>query len=262
MATDIVRHLTPEEAELLRKRDELASVRILVAEKELELVDLRAGLQGFEGLYLRRVGVLYAELDDLDALTAELEAKLVGTSSARDRARRARQRAGDTQAATQGEDAKAPEFQPDPELRSLFREVARRVHPDFAKDEADRQRRTDKMAAANEAYARGDAEALRSVLDENAASVDSVPGEGIGSELVRIIRQIDAAKKRLAAIEQELTELRGSELALLWADVQSTGIAGRDLLGELAARLQEQIARARSEYDVMVAEANSRGGRN
>ncbi len=60
------------------------------------------------------------------------------------------------------------------------------------------------MAQANEAYRRGDAESLQRILAEYRDVSDSIPGEGIGAELVRIIRQIAHAKKRLAAIEQEL----------------------------------------------------------
>ncbi len=72
MSGEIVRKLTPEEDELLRKREELASVRAALAERELELADLRAQLKSFEGQYLRQVGVLYADLDDWNAKIAEL----------------------------------------------------------------------------------------------------------------------------------------------------------------------------------------------
>ena len=76
MALEIVRKLTPEEEELLRKREELTSVRAALAERELELADLRALLKSFEGRYLRQVGVLYAELDEWEAKIAEIEASL------------------------------------------------------------------------------------------------------------------------------------------------------------------------------------------
>jgi len=64
MSGNVIRRLKPEEEELLRKREELAAIRTTLAERELELVDLRAQLATFEGRYLRQVGTLYAELDD------------------------------------------------------------------------------------------------------------------------------------------------------------------------------------------------------
>ena len=158
MPPGITLTLSPEEEELQRKHGELASIRVALAERELELADLRAQLKAFEGQYLREVGVLYAELDDWDARTAELEARLESSASARERAARARKRADDTHEATHGEASKTPNFQPSADLKNLFRDAAKRIHPDFAKDDADRERRTRFMAQANEAYSRGDAE--------------------------------------------------------------------------------------------------------
>ena len=54
MSSEIVKKLTPEEEELLLKREELASVRAALAERELELADLRTQLKGFEGRYRDR----------------------------------------------------------------------------------------------------------------------------------------------------------------------------------------------------------------
>ena len=146
MALEIVRKLTPEEEELLRKREELASVRAALAERELELADLRALLKSFEGRYLRQVGVLYAELDEWEAKIAEIEASLKPSATASRRAQQTRKRAEETHEATHGEASKAKDFQPSADLKSLFREAAKRLHPDFAKDEADRQLRTRLMA--------------------------------------------------------------------------------------------------------------------
>jgi hypothetical protein len=259
MSREIVRKRTPEEEELLRKREELAGVRATLAERELELADLRAQLKSFEGRYLRQVGVLYAELDDLDARVAELEASLESSATARQRAERARKRADETHEATHGEASKAAVFEPSADLKTLFREVAKRIHPDFAKDDADRHRRTRFMAEANEAYSRGDAEALQRILDEYSESSGSVPGEGIGAELIRTIRQIAEAKKRIAAIEQELAALRASEIAKLSNDVEAAEHQGRDLLAELAATVGEQVERARREYETLAREVQKSG---
>jgi chromosome segregation ATPase len=146
MALEIVRKLTSEGEELLRKREELTSVRSALAERELELADLRALLKSFEGRYLRQVGVLYAELDEWEAKIAEIEASLKPSATASRRAQQTRKRAEETHEATHGEASKAKDFQPSADLKSLFREAAKRLHPDFAKDEADRQLRTRLMA--------------------------------------------------------------------------------------------------------------------
>jgi hypothetical protein len=259
MPREIVRQLTPEEAELHRKREELAGVRGALAERELELADLRAQLKSFEGRYLRQVGVLYAELDDWEAKVAELEASLRPSATASQRARETRKRADETHEATHGEESKARDFQPSADLKRLFREVAKRIHPDFAKDEADRLLRTRLMTQANAAYSQGDAEALQRILDEFRSDPESIEGEGIGAELVRIIRQIAQAKKRLAAIEQDLSELRQSEIAQLKQDAEAAQQEGRDLLAELAADVHERIVDAKKRCEALAVELKKHG---
>ena len=259
MVLEIVRKQTPEVEELLRKREELASVRAALAERELELADFRAQLKSFEGRYLRQVGVLYAELDDWDAKIAEIEASLKPSTTASQRAQDTRKRAEETHEATHGEASKARDFQPSADLKSLFREAAKRIHPDFAKDEADRELRTRLMAQVNAAYSQGDADALQRILDEFGNSPESVQGEGVGAELVRIIRQIHQAKKNIAAIEQELSCLRASEIAQLKQDAETAEQDGRDLLAELAADVRERIDGVKKKHKALSAELKTNG---
>ena len=82
MSGQIIRRLKPEEEEILRKREELTAIRATLAERELELVDLRSQLAAFEGRYLRQVGTLYAELDEWKARISELHARRGRTKSA------------------------------------------------------------------------------------------------------------------------------------------------------------------------------------
>jgi hypothetical protein len=259
MALEIVRKLTPEEEELLRKREELASVRAALAERELELADFRAQLMSFEGRYLRQVGILYAELDNWEAKIAEIEASLKPSATANQRAQETRKRAEETHEATHGEASKARDFQPSAGLKSLFREAAKRIHPDFAKDEADRELRTRLMAHVNEAYSQGDADALQRILDDFGNLPESVQGEGVGAELVRIIRQIHQAKKNIAAIGQELESLRASEIAQLKQDVETAEKEGRDLLAELASSVQARIADEKKRHDGLALELKKHG---
>ena len=91
MPAEIILQRTPDDATLLDKREQLAIVRTALAERESELAQIRAQLKTFEGRYLRQVGVLYAELDDIEARIAEREVDLYDSDSARRRAEEARQ---------------------------------------------------------------------------------------------------------------------------------------------------------------------------
>src|ERR1700723_1119248 len=155
MPGQIIRRLKPEEEEILRKREELTAIRAALAERELELVDLRSELAAFEGRYLRQVGALYAELDEWKARISELRAQLDPSAPAKAEADGARQQARQTYEDAHGAASETRDFVPSPELKSLFREMAKRIHPDFCKDVADLERRTRFMAEANRDYPAG-----------------------------------------------------------------------------------------------------------
>ena len=248
MPSQIVRRLKPEEEEILRKREELATIRAKLAERELELIDYRHQLAVFEGRYLRQVGALYAELDEWKARISELQARMNPSAESTARAEDAREQARQTHEQAHGAASIAPDFELSPELKSLYRDVAKRVHPDLSKDQADMERRTRFMAEANRAYESGDADRLRRILEEFQDGADALEGEGIGVDLIRIIRQISQAKSRLAAIDSELASLHQSEIAQLKKQADEIERAGRDLLSELATTVREQLARTKDEY--------------
>ena len=75
--------------------------------------------------------------------------------------------------------------------------------------------------------------------------VDTVVGEGIGAELVRVIRKIAQVRRRLSEIEKEVTQIEKSELFELKAKVDKAATEGRDLLRDMALDLDSRVARAR-----------------
>jgi hypothetical protein len=254
----VARRLKPEEEEVLRKREELAAIRATLAERELELVDFKTQLAAFEGRYLRQVGILYAELDEWKARISELRARLNPSAAANAQAEEAREQARQTYEDAHGKASESRDFKPSPELKSLYRQAAKRIHPDFSKDASDRERRNRFMAEAIRAYEAGDAEALQRILDEFHEGADAVEGEGIAAELIRIIRQISQVRERIAAIERELDALFTCEIAQLKRDAEDAKQKGRDLLAELAASLRGRIKAAEGEYEILFREFESR----
>ena len=249
MNSEIVRHISPQERELAQKRQELAILQAELTERELAAANLRAELGAFEGRYLREVGLLYAELDDWNARIAELVAEATGTEQAKSAATDARARAEGSRAAALDEAARATDFSPSPELKRLFRDVVKLVHPDNATDEADRVVRNKLMTEANLAYRLGDADALRKILEEYKSSPESVKGDGAAADLQRVIRQIERIIKRLAQIETEVAELTSSEIAKLMATAETTKAKGRDLLAEMKKDVLHRIELARKEFE-------------
>ena len=249
MNSQIARRTSPEEEELARKREELALLQATLAERELFLTNLRAELSAFEGQYLRQVGTLYAELDEWNAKIAERLADEDGTVESRSAAAQARTQAEESDSAVHGDAAKVQEFLPSAELKALYREVAKRVHPDLATDETDRHGRDHLMAEANAAYERGDADALRRILDEYESSPESVRGAGIAADLVRAIRQIRQVRNRLSRIELEIASLSDSDTAKLRAKADAARAEGRELLAEMAEDMRWRIDVARRGFE-------------
>ena len=244
MPAEIILQQTPDDAALHDKREQLATVRTALAERESELAQIRLQLKTFEGRYLRQVGILYADLDEIEARIAEREVALYDSDSARARAEEARRRAQETHEAAFGEAHEAEEFDPPPSLKTLFRDLAKRIHPDFARDDAEQKHFTLLMARANQAYSRGDTETLQRLLDDHHEINASIAGEGAAAELLRITRQIRHAQRDIAALDTEQHTLLASEVAQLYLDSEAAAREHRDLLTELATSLREQIADA------------------
>jgi len=239
----------PEERELDSKRRELASLELQLAEAEVELASLRAVLTSFERKYVAEVGLRYAELDELRAQIAErAAARNPGDLRLQDAARRARARAKMTRSTTgPGQAHASAVYSPTPEIKRLYREVARRIHPDLTTDDKDRARRQDLMAEANRAYIAGDQSALTRVFEAYECSPEGVKGDGAGADLVRTIRRISQVKNRLDAIAAEQIALRTSDSQRLRNQFDEAARASRDLFSDLAKRIDSEISAARTE---------------
>ena len=263
MPSEIILQPGPNAAGIAEKRERLAAVRVALADREADIAQLRSQLKVFEVRYLQRVGVLYAELDELAARITELEVNLYDSDSARRRAQEARQRAQETHEAAFGADQEPVEFDPSPSLKTLFREVAKRIHPDFASDEAEQKHFTLLMARANHAYSCGDAETLQRLLDDhlevNAATAQAGAYQGDTPTLLRLARQIQHAERDIAALDRENQTLLASEIGQLYTGADAASHEDRDLLAELAASVRERIADARYRLEFVERQVNALG---
>ncbi len=241
----------PEDLELAQKLEEQKALEADLAERELRSQNLRAELAAFERQYLHFVGSRYAELDEWKAQIAErLAREQPDNERAQQAAREARARASETKSVAGEKAAEAPRaFKSSPEMKRLYRDVAKRIHPDLTSDREDRAKRQLLMAEANKAYERGDESRLEKILTEYECSPEAVEGEGPGAELVRVIRRVSQARSRLAEIEAEMQELLRSDLHQLKSRVDEAEKGGRDILKEMIRKVDEQIAIAKQRLE-------------
>jgi hypothetical protein len=231
----------PEKTELRRKRWELASLESELAQRELRLATLEAELRTFEAQYVHTVGTRFAELDALEAQIAEMQIWLnPSDSEARTRAAQARAKAQQTALSIEG--TQTPQqrtFSPSEALKALYREVAKRIHPDLTLDAKERSLRQDMMTEANRAYEKGRADKLEAILDEWESSPEAVGGKGTAADLIRVIRKITQVRERLHLIRARMVRLKKSAVYELKERAEEAEKNGRSLLEELA----EEIAR-------------------
>ena len=168
----LVLRVSPEEEELQRKSAELAVSEADLLQRELDLATLHAELKNFEREYQQVIGTRYAELERIEQQIVEYMAYLESGS----------------------------DFTPSEDLKKLYREVAKLVHPDLTTDPVEKIDRQKLMAEANQAYEAEDIEKLRSILHSWESRPESVRGEGVGAELIRAIRKIAQCRDRLRAI--------------------------------------------------------------
>lgn len=249
---------SPEERELELKRQELAALEADLVEQELHLSTLQAELAAFRAEYLRIVGVRYAELDEVKARIAEIRAATAPTDDAV-QAAASKARATAESSAAEAHDQASHEptspFDPPVEIKTLYRTIARRLHPDLAATDDERARRHEWMAKVNDAYQRQDSEALAALLSAWETSPESVPGTGISADLVRVIRQIDQVRRRLDSISRTVQSLEAGDLYALYQECKKRSDAGGNLLEETAASLGKHIAAARRELAALESEA-------
>ncbi len=152
----------------------------------------------------------------------------------------------------------APENAPEaeqPSLKALYRTLARRFHPDLALHEDDRLRRTEQMAAVNQAFAAGDRAALQALA--GMGSQDSPSDAFIAS--LRTAQPEDAltlVQRRLRQVRQRTAEVNAMPSVALGVEVKLARRQGRDRLAEIAADMQKNIARKTAERDYLRAILN------
>ena len=237
--------LAPEEIELAKKRRVVDRLAERLADAEEEIADLRAEMERFEARYTMEVGRLYAEQDEIDAQIAEEELKLVpDDEEIKKKVEELRRLADESAARAKAAAEKDSEkWEPTPEARKAYHELARSIHPDLVLDAGEKERRHSLMAELNNAYSSGGQNRLRKFADELRVSPEAVTGGTIGDELVRAVRQIWQIKRRMAEISLEKRETLGSELFILHTKANDEATAGRDMLRQMAERAKTHIVK-------------------
>ncbi|MEY9966046.1 hypothetical protein ABIA33_004101 [Streptacidiphilus sp. MAP12-16] len=272
MAADTpVRWIDPEEQRL---EEQIAQTEAQWVDAEVEVETLRVELDNFALVHHQRLGPMYVRLDELDALIAEATAARTGDPEDIRRAFEARnvlepmpdleaffaqadEARESADGGADGESAQpvmpqAPQrIRPDKEAQRLYRDLARRAHPDLAQDPAEQELRGAFIARVNEAYARGDVLALAALAEEWAGETgdSGAPASGTPERVAWLRQRLDWLVARLRKIEETRAELVDSPMGQLLMLLPDDPDA---LLEVLAEQLLESVATRQAELDRLV----------
>lgn len=218
---------------LSERRKELARLDAELAERESQLARLRGEMAAFESRYLKIVGNRYDELAEIEKEIAKLQGldfdeDYNGDSLADDEVGCGQNR-----------------FHSD-KLKKLYREVARKLHPDLTSCPQERQHRHQLMVEVNRAYESGAEDRLQELL-EAGESLEAVENDGaMSAEMILLLRRIVEAKQRIAEIESDVEAVTASEIHKLKLRIENSEAMGIDLFADLLAQVDRQIKKARN----------------
>ncbi|NUM44186.1 MAG: hypothetical protein HUU38_05720 [Anaerolineales bacterium] len=225
---------------------------------ESELASRMTEIREFDAKVEARLGPLETELDILDAQIRHYRKEINRLQSAEmfpnwvDYSKRVNPSARPASASKPDQ----PPSKPENELRQLYRDLARKYHPDTAFDDLDRQYRHEMMLRINDAYASGDLAELRRHAggkvhiplgpEQPAPPAFRSPRERVEAELV-------ACQTKLREIRAQIEKLRFHPTVQLSLSVKLAWRQNKDLVGEMAKELEGKAREKRRERDALMA---------
>jgi hypothetical protein len=226
---------------------ELESLRDEVGQLELECETLRGELAAFEVRHRAELAPQQRRLQRIASVVRQMErwVELLEEAEPMQRAARARrverQRTRELHQearAEQLEDEPAPEPAPAVDLKSLYRRLARRFHPDLARTEEEQVRHAALMARINALYRAGDRAGLEALADRALGSDLPEPAVSLEEELRLLEERRARFESARDGLRQELQALRVCATSQLLRRVRAAAEeGGRNLFAELRAEL-------------------------
>ncbi|MFD9972972.1 J domain-containing protein [Streptomyces sp. NPDC059017] len=257
----------PERAEARLEKAVRAAEQALI-EFEIAVETFRVEVENFSRLHHQRLGPMYSRLDELDALIAEARAARSGDPEDLRKAREARAivmpmpgveelfhswidsegLSPEAAAMLTDRPVQPPKrVRPTDEARRLYRELARKAHPDLAQEDKERARRDEFITRVNAAYGRGDEALLRELTREwEAGPAPEEAPLGEAEELYARLEWLARRKELLTVVAQGLEESAIGAMLRMAPDDPDR------LLEEIAEQLLAQVAEREAELAGLV----------
>jgi len=251
---------------ILRQRIHVQEAEIAMLEREC--AQIQREMRSFEGSYNRIVKPIADQLEAVENAieslkNLQLEQQLGEALSIEDLWRSMDAKPSQSAIPPMEElaaSAKKPTDKPHSQLKQLYRRLARRFHPDLAKDEADRVQRNKMMSLINTAYQERDLDALEALDESGSPQLDE---EQTGQKLsldTLTLRRLQQQYRDLAVRIHELKVRRsqlkyGPMMELKLADSLARK-RGENMLQQLADDMQREYWERVTELDRLKSEIN------
>ncbi|MEP7286167.1 MAG: J domain-containing protein [Chloroflexota bacterium] len=252
--------MNPDRIRIERLQAEIGLKRVALAEERASLQKLQSEIESFARQYARTIGSLEAQLDAirqqieaLQTVSRPEQSSIWGPGfSSFEESFDAKYRRPQNPMIS----APTPRAANEAELRSLYRQLARKYHPDTTTDPAEKARLTIIMAQVNAAYRAKNFDELQALDGQKAAKrpkdhsiappvVDpSVQREPTFFDLQKTATQLD---EEIAWTRIAYQRLMIGPLMSLKIEASIARSQGRDLLRELAIRVKADLETAKTE---------------
>ena len=240
-----------QDAEITMLRVRLNKKREYIAILELELFNTRVNLHEFMVLYQDRVGHLEEYLRSLRLrLYQELESQRGPMDEPPDDFGEDAEEEEEFTYSEKDENngwrtinkPKKSKYSPkmEEQIKTLFRELARRFHPDLTSDPKEKKWRQEIMTRVNQAYANRDLKALRSLAEQPDRPIDS-PNQTREQEITALKAELKRLDGVIKDLKSRIRHLEESPAWQLKMEARLKRKSGADLLTELENKIKEQI---------------------
>jgi hypothetical protein len=268
MTEAIVRSETPEESEYARYLGEIETRKERVATLRADIESLKETLSRFEAEYHARVGTRFLELDRVQLAIEEYERRILLLRAtpdlSPDEAEREVQQTFEAQRANIADEEETtrryeeafeheqtrPELETveATELKRLYRDLAKRFHPDLARTEMERGRRAAVMQQINQAFQDRNLAALRGLGQASEYDDPAFQMRSIGEKLVWAIREVARLDELARALEDEMIVITRTPTYQLWQRVD----AGEAAVERMVQEIDRDVGIAQSRLEALI----------
>lgn len=239
-----------------------------VADLQADLETLKVALARFELEYRARVGPVLAEIERIRLELAEYRRRIAWLRAGVDPDPAGLERELDEEFAARREEVAAEaeearryqrafsrerarppvDQQTEEEVRRLYRELAKRFHPDLATDAAARTRREEVMLRVNALFRDRDLAGLRRLARETEQHDPAFQERSMADKLAWAVRESERLDGVITDLDSQVGLLRQNDTYQFWhapevmaSSIERLGDNAREKLGRLQTRLDDRM---------------------